>query len=50
MIELHFYLLVLIFVSVFKFPADQLKRHKKVFTGWINLQLAKVRINLISPK
>ncbi|CAH3193490.1 unnamed protein product, partial [Porites evermanni] len=27
----------------FKFSADQLKRHKKVFSGWINLQLAKVK-------
>ena len=49
-IELHFYLFVLIFDAAFKFPADQLKRHKKVITGWINLQLAKVRIRLISRK
>ena len=33
----HFYFIL------FFYTADQVKRHKKVFTKWINLQLAKVR-------
>ena len=40
-------LFIYLFVySLFVFlAADQMDRHQRVFTSWINLQLAKVRLN-----